>query len=299
MASEIILRDQNFVTVLSGITNDSGQEIRMLRVDPVTGRLLVSATGGSNSLVVGTTTITSGTTTRILYDNAGVLGEYTLTGTGTVVVMQNTPTLTTPVLGIASATSINKIAITAPATSATLTIDDGFTLHVTGNVTALSGSSTGTNTGDQTSIVGITGTKAQFNTACSDGNFLFVGDVASPILSVGGTFDGAGGVVATNSVLYFTIPYAGTIVGWSIMAVGSSPTCTIDVWNLATGTTALPTVANTIMGTKPALSAGNTVYSTTLTGWDTAIVANDKIGINVDAVSVATNIVFQIFIQPS
>lgn len=36
---------------------------------------------------------------------------------------------------------------------------------------------TGTNSGDQTSIVGITGTKAQFDTACSDGNFLYVGDV--------------------------------------------------------------------------------------------------------------------------
>lgn len=35
----------------------------------------------------------------------------------------------------------------------------------------------GTNTGDQTSIVGITGTKAQFDTSCSDGNFLYVGDV--------------------------------------------------------------------------------------------------------------------------
>lgn len=36
---------------------------------------------------------------------------------------------------------------------------------------------TGTNSGDQTSIVGITGTKAQFNTAVTDGDILFVGDV--------------------------------------------------------------------------------------------------------------------------
>jgi len=39
------------------------------------------------------------------------------------------------------------------------------------------GTATGTNTGDQTSIAGITGTKAQFNTAVTDGNFLYVGDV--------------------------------------------------------------------------------------------------------------------------
>lgn len=36
----------------------------------------------------------------------------------------------------------------------------------------------GTNTGDQPSIVGITGTKAQFDTACTDGNFLYSGDVS-------------------------------------------------------------------------------------------------------------------------
>ncbi len=36
---------------------------------------------------------------------------------------------------------------------------------------------TGTNSGDQTSIVGITGTKAQFDTAVTDGNFLYVGDI--------------------------------------------------------------------------------------------------------------------------
>lgn len=35
---------------------------------------------------------------------------------------------------------------------------------------------TGTNSGDQTSIVGITGSKAQFDTAVTDGNFMYVGD---------------------------------------------------------------------------------------------------------------------------
>ena len=34
----------------------------------------------------------------------------------------------------------------------------------------------GTNSGDQTSIVGITGTKAQFDTAVSDGNIMYIGD---------------------------------------------------------------------------------------------------------------------------
>lgn len=52
----------------------------------------------TSGITIGTTTITSGTNTRILYNNSGVVGEYTITGTGTVAVMQNSPTLTTPTL---------------------------------------------------------------------------------------------------------------------------------------------------------------------------------------------------------
>ena len=47
MANEVARRDQNYVPVLTGITDDSAQEIRMLRVDPTTGRLLISDTGSS------------------------------------------------------------------------------------------------------------------------------------------------------------------------------------------------------------------------------------------------------------
>lgn len=54
--------------------------------------------GGASGITIGTTTITSGTTTRVLYDNAGVVGEYVITGTGNVV-MSNTPTLVSPILG--------------------------------------------------------------------------------------------------------------------------------------------------------------------------------------------------------
>lgn len=50
---------------------------------------------GGGGITIGTTTITSGTNTRILYNNSGVVGEYTLTGTGTVVAMQTAPTLLT------------------------------------------------------------------------------------------------------------------------------------------------------------------------------------------------------------
>jgi hypothetical protein len=45
-------------------------------------------------LDVGTTAITGGTTGRVLYNNAGVLGEYAVTGTGSVV-LGTSPTFTT------------------------------------------------------------------------------------------------------------------------------------------------------------------------------------------------------------
>lgn len=53
---------------------------------------------GAVSLGVGTTVVTDGTTTRVLYDNAGVLGEYAISGTGSVA-MTNSPTFVTPALG--------------------------------------------------------------------------------------------------------------------------------------------------------------------------------------------------------
>lgn len=60
----------------------------------MTGTTLAAAGGG---LTIGTTTITGGTTTRVLYNNAGVVGEYTVTGSGTQAVLATAPTLTGPV----------------------------------------------------------------------------------------------------------------------------------------------------------------------------------------------------------
>ena len=62
-------------------------------------------------------------------------------------------------------------------TDATITLADGTNrgLMASADFTKVA-AITGTNTGDQTTIVGITGTKAQFDTAVTDGNILYVGD---------------------------------------------------------------------------------------------------------------------------
>jgi hypothetical protein len=55
------------------------------------------------------------------------------------------PSLTTPILGVASGTTFNKLTLTPPATGATLTLSDGVTLTAPANATV-----SGTNSGDQT-----------------------------------------------------------------------------------------------------------------------------------------------------
>lgn len=97
------------------------------------GSITIAAAG--STMTVGSSAIIGGTSTRILYDNAGTLGEYTISGSGTVVAMATSPSFTTPTLGVATATSINKMAITAPATSSTLAVADGKTFTVSNTIT--------------------------------------------------------------------------------------------------------------------------------------------------------------------
>lgn len=63
-------------------------------------------------------------------------GDVTGTGTGSfAATIKNSVSLVTPVLNVATATSINKVALTAPATSATLTVADGKTLTASNSIT--------------------------------------------------------------------------------------------------------------------------------------------------------------------
>lgn len=100
-----------------------------------------SPCGASSGVTIGSTTVTSGTNTRILYDNSGILGEYAISGTGNVA-MTTSPSFTTPSLGAATATSINNLTITAPVTPSTLTIAASSSL-ITSGANAVTLTSTG------------------------------------------------------------------------------------------------------------------------------------------------------------
>jgi len=101
--------------------------------------LSLDATGKTGILNVVTTNAAEGVT---MSGTLAVTGRVTLegvtstgaTGTGNLV-FGTSPSLTTPTLGVASATSINKMAITAPATSSTLAVADGKTFTVNNTIT--------------------------------------------------------------------------------------------------------------------------------------------------------------------
>jgi hypothetical protein len=131
------LRDQNRIPVALGVSNTDSTVTLPFKIDSTTGRVLMDATSGT-SLTVGTSTITGGTTTRVLFDNAGVVGEYVISGSGNVA-MTTSPVFTTPNIGSATG-SISGNAATVT-TNANLT---GVITSV-GNATSIA-SQTGTGT---------------------------------------------------------------------------------------------------------------------------------------------------------
>jgi len=110
---------------------------------------------GKTITIGGTATISALTaSTALALDASKNVVSVTNTGTGNNV-LATSPTLTTPTIGVATATSVNKVALTAPATSATLTLADGSTL-----VTSGAYSTTLTATGTTTVTLPTTGTLA-------------------------------------------------------------------------------------------------------------------------------------------
>lgn len=74
-------------------------------------------------------------TTMTFPSTSATIARTDAANTFTGIQTMTSPALTTPVLGVAAATSINKVALTAPATSATLTILDGKTLTINKSIT--------------------------------------------------------------------------------------------------------------------------------------------------------------------
>lgn len=123
----VTLTNPNIGTPSAGtLTNCTG-----LPIDAGTYGTLPASRGGTGVTSLGTN-VANFLQTPSSANLAAALTDETGTGANVFAV---SPTLTTPTIGVATATSINKVAITAPATSATLTIANAKTLTANSSLT--------------------------------------------------------------------------------------------------------------------------------------------------------------------
>jgi hypothetical protein len=113
----------------------------------------ITPASASDGFLLGTTSSTTNST----------LSYVGFSGSGNVARVTS-PTFVTPTLGAATATTINKVTITAPATGATLTIADGKTATINNSIT-LAGT-------DSTTITLPAATATVFSTAAGEINSL-------------------------------------------------------------------------------------------------------------------------------
>ena len=124
----------------------------------------------------------------------------------------------------------------------------------------------GTNTGDQTSIVGLTGTKAQFNTELSDGTFLFSGDEAS---------------IDHDTLLNFV---ANEHIDWTGVSAGTIDATNIPDLSATYATAAQGTLADSAMQPGDALAD----LDTTVTGAQLNTLQANNSGVNTGDETTAT-----------
>jgi hypothetical protein len=189
------------------------------------GKSMFVYNNGTN-VVDATTHLSSLTLGSALPVASGGTGVTSSTGS-TAVVLSNSPTLVTPVLGVASATSINKVALTAPATGSTLTIADGKTLTASNTLTlAGTDSTTMTFPSSSATVAGLgiaqtfTGTQT-FSGTSSALAAVFTDAAEATTISATAATGTINYDVTTQSVLYYTTDAS---ANWTVNFRGSSGT---------------------------------------------------------------------------
>ena len=202
------------------VKNTSGTGIAV-----AAGKSMFVYNNGTN-VVDATTYLSSLTLGSALPVASGGTGVTSSTGT-TAVVLSTSPTLVTPVLGVASATSINKVALTAPATGSTLTIADGKTLTASNTLTlAGTDSTTMTFPSSSATVAGLAiaqsfTAKQTFTGATGSLASAFINATESSTISATAATGTINYDVTTQSVLYYTTSAS---ANWTVNIRGNATT---------------------------------------------------------------------------
>jgi len=245
---DLRLGNKTLSTNVSGVdivfegTTDNTNELKLTAGDPAAD-YTVTLPHLTDTLVGKAT---SDTFTNKTYDTAGTGNVFRIngvtltanTGTGSNV-LATSPTLVTPTLGVASATTINKVTLTAPATGSTITVADGKTLTASNTLT-------------------FTGTDSSSVAFGAGGTVLYTSNLGTNV----GTF------LATPSSANL-ISAVTDETGTGLLVFGTSPTITTSLVAGSASFDLLNTTATTINfagGASTALNIGNASSTATFAG---------------------------------
>ena len=230
-------------------------------ISPARAQVGPTGAAASSTTATGVATACGASTNQLLYDNAGSCSGLATINSGVLITSGSgapsiattlpsgltvpSPTMTTPTLGVATATTINKVTLTAPATGSTLTISDGKTLTASNSLT-LAGTDSTTMTFPTTSATIARTDAANTFTGSQTFSGQIVTSTGTPTIASGACGTGTNGAVvagSTNQSGQITIGASATTsctLSWSA-TLGSAPkSCVFFPMNAtaaATGTT--------------------------------------------------------------
>jgi len=246
---------ETWVYEYTGYSTNTGTGANVLAVAPtITGHPTIEgvtstgATGTGNFVFSSSPTISSPSISG--HPTVEGVTSTGATGTGNFV-FDTSPTLITPTLGAASATTINKVTITAPATSATLTIANGKTLTASNTLTF-----TGT---DSSSVAFGTGGTVVYT---SNNLSVFAATTSAQLAGVISDETGSGALVFGTSPT-LTTPSITTSATFNGTSSGST---VVQATAAASGTLTLPAATDTLVGKATTDTFTNKTFDTAGTG---------------------------------
>jgi hypothetical protein len=106
--------------------------------------------------------------------------------------------------------------------------------------------------------------------------------------------DGGGSVPSVNANAYLILPYAATIISWTMINDASgSAQVTISTCDYS----GFPTLASIVASAPPSITSARKNQSSTLTGWTTSLAKGTIIKFNLDSIATSTKVVLMVQLQ--